>query len=179
MNTHETYADPRARIGALFVEAIRGAEAQVGMTIYEYAARKAGVWETRLISDDDTPAANATQFFRLLKCGRWLPLNWYGLPVGYERWPPGVTGARDEAFAHFAVEFPIDPRAVGGVWLYKEDTMLWLYSEVDPESMRTYYKRFARLCEAMDTWRGPIRSKAWLKIKNPAAPGMLRFREEP
>jgi bifunctional non-homologous end joining protein LigD len=22
-------------------------------------------------------------------------------------------------------------------------------------------------------------SKAWLKIKNPAAPGMLRFREEP
>jgi len=100
----------------------------------------------------------------LLKCGRWLPLNWYGLPVGYERPPEGCSWssverrgadhcAKDEAFAHFAVEFPIDPRTVGGVWLYKEDTMLWLYSDDAPAANRTYFKRYARLMEAMDTWR--------------------------
>ena len=109
----------------------------------------------------------------MLKCGRWLPLNWYGLPVGYERPPEGcswssteprragVGGARDEAFAHFAVEFPIDPRTVGGVWLYKEDTMLWLYCDATPEAHRTYFKRYARLMEAMDTWR--TQGDVWLR----------------
>lgn len=154
MNTHGECAEPRAQIGALAIQVIRDVEWETGMSAWEYAARKAGVWETGLISDEETPAANATKFFKLLKCGRWLPLNWYGLPVGYERWPPDcVNGARDEAFAHFAVEFPIDPRTVGGVWLYKEDTMLWLYDDCAPEANRTYFKRFARLCAAMDPWR--------------------------
>ena len=148
--------DTRAKIGALVIEAIRGIEAEVGMSIWEYAARKAGVWETGLISDEHTPAANAPQFFQLLKCGRWLPLNWYGMPVGHRGLVEGGDPWDREACAHLAVHFPVDPYTVSAVWLYNEDRkdgMLWLYSDEAPAAHRTYFKRYARLMEAMDTWR--------------------------
>jgi hypothetical protein len=168
MNTQEGSAGTRARIGAIVIEAIRGIEAKVGMTIWEHAGKDAKF---------PTRGKRAARFrtcrpycFKLLDGGGWLPLNRFyrplgGLPNGCfsETYadrgdmPAPISsrpreGGGYEGYAHLAVHFPIDPRTVDGVWHGRSDGTLWLYND-DPRVRRTYFKRFARLCEAMDPWR--------------------------
>jgi hypothetical protein len=169
MNTHEGCADPRPKIGAIVVEAIRGVEAKLGMSIYEYAGKDAKF---------PTKGKRAARFrtnmpycFIQLDGGGWLPLNRFYRPlgqvpnggVGYEGCAdrgdkpapissrPGESGGY-EGYAHLAVHFPTDPRTVSGVWRSQTETQLWLYND-DPAVRRTYFERFARLLAAMDTWR--------------------------
>jgi hypothetical protein len=65
-----------------------------------------------------------------------------------------VEGGGYEGYAHFALHFPIDPRTVSGVWCGRQtERQLWLYSGDHLALRRTYFKRFAQLVAAMDTWR--------------------------
>ena len=120
---------------------------------------------------------NMPYCFKLLDGGGWLPLNRFyrplgGLPNGCfsETYadrgdmPAPISsrpreGGGYEGYAHLAVHFPIDPRTVSGVWHGRSDGTLWLYND-DPAVRRTYFKRFARLVAAMDTWRGALASVA-------------------
>jgi hypothetical protein len=146
MNTHEGCADPRAKIGAIIVEAIRGIEAEVGMSAWVYIAQKlrpAGLkW-------DRHARVNAIYCFRLLDCGRWLPLNRLYMPLG--------NGSGDsfdgyEAYADRAVHFPTDPHELVDVWSSDNGHTLYLHHG-DPASLKSYYHRFARLAAAMCPWQ--------------------------
>jgi hypothetical protein len=142
MNTHEGSADPRGKIGAIVVEAIRGLEAKLGISIYEYVAQKdvpAGAKINRHFS------VNAPYCFRLLECGRWLPLNRFYRPLGVGAWD---CWGGYEAYAARAVHFPADPHAIDEVWASDRGHTLYLYNG-DPASMKSYYQRFARLAAAM------------------------------
>jgi hypothetical protein len=146
MDTHVACADTRARIGAIVVEAIRGLEDELGMSVYEHVAAK---YRPAGLKLDKRTRLNAIYCFRLLQCGRWLPLNRFYRPLG--------IGALDcwrgyEAYAAQAVHFPADPRTVLGVWRSQNDDTLWLYND-DPAVRQTYFKRFARICAAMAPWR--------------------------
>jgi hypothetical protein len=146
MNTQEGSAGPRAKIGAIVVEAIRGLEAKLGISIYEHTARKARAptragWKSFRV--------NQPYCFMKLAGGRWLPLNRLYRPLGI-----GAGEWRDDygAYADRAIQFPTDPHEVSGVWAQKTETHLWLFSD-DPASLRTYYQRFAQLAAAMCGWR--------------------------
>jgi hypothetical protein len=148
MNTHEGCADPRAKIGAIVVEAIRGLEAQVGMSIWEYAAQKLkpdGAKASRRFS------LNAPYCFRLLECGRWLPLNRLYRPLGIGA---GEWWDDYEAYADRAVLFPTDPHELVDVWSSDNGHTLYLYHG-DRASLKSYYHRFARLAAITCPWGAP------------------------
>jgi hypothetical protein len=146
--THDACADPRAKIGAIVIEAIRVLEAKLGMSIWEHKAQR------------DTPAGlnlkrpnasrNAIYCFRLIGCGRWLPLNRQYRPLGIGAWDDWRGDY--EAYADRAVHFPIDPHALDAVWCSDHGHSLYLYNG-NPASLKSYYLRFARLRAAMDPWR--------------------------
>jgi hypothetical protein len=147
MITQEGGADTRAKIQALVREATVGLEAKLGISLYEYAARKlrpAGLkW-------DRHARANAVYCFRLLDCGRWLPLNRSYRPLGIG----ALDGWRGdyEAYADRAVHFPTDPHELVAVWVQRQRHTLYLYNG-NPASLTSYYHRFARLAAAMCPWR--------------------------
>jgi hypothetical protein len=157
----EASADPRAKIGAIVVEAIRVAEAELGMSIWEYRARRDMPAELNL---DVHAIVNAIRCFQLLKCGRWLPLNWYAKPLGHNGIRAGDPPyAGDEAYADQAVLLPKDAHKLVNVWscigrdpmalLVPPLARLYLYNDHTPGSLKGYYLRLARLCAAMDPWR--------------------------
>ena len=136
------------------------------MTIWEHALKDA-----KFPSRGKRGARFRTKMpycFKLLDGGGWLPLNRFyrplgGLPNGCfsETYAdrgdmpapiPGEGGGYYEDYAHLAVHFPKDPRTVDGVWRSQSNGTLWLYND-DPAVRRTYFKRYARLLAAMDTWR--------------------------
>jgi len=152
MNTQEGSADPRARIGAIVIEAIRVAEAEVGMSIWEYRARRdmpAGLkW-------DMDARLNAIFCFQSLKCGRWQPRNWFFRPLGCRMRPPGPWRPEHETAPadHLAVHFPTDPHEFVNVWSFIGRYQLYLYNDDTPASLKGYYLRLARWRAAMDPWR--------------------------
>jgi hypothetical protein len=98
--------------------------------------------------------SNAIYCFRLLKCGRWLPLNRAYQPLGYgglgitDAWSPTAALARSgyplEAHADRAVLFPGDPHKLDGVWWKAQGDTLY-FDNGSPASRKSYRRRFARL----------------------------------
>lgn len=146
MNTHEP--DPlRAKMQALIRTAIVGVEEKLGTSLYEHLAKN-----KRGPTRGERKAFRIEQpyCFTKLAGGNWLGLNRIYKPLGVSSlaW----VDYEDAAYVDRAISFPLDPRAVQGVWWRQSETHLWLYSD-DPRSLRTYYQRFARLAAAMCPWR--------------------------
>jgi hypothetical protein len=145
MNTHEGCAGPRAKIGAIVIEAIVGIEAKLGMSAWEYTAQKlkpAGLkW-------DRHARIHKPYCFRQLASGRWLALNKLYKPLGIA----SQAYVDYEAYADRAVHFPTDPHELVDVWCSDNGHTLYLHHS-DRASLKSYYQRFARLAAVMSPWR--------------------------